>query len=245
MNIPATAAECPNLLLAQLPANEFQAIRPHLEFFPTPLKSVLFERDKEIRYAYFPLSGAHSVLAIMEDGSAVEVGTVGYEGLSTVDVLTGSTQATETTICQIPGESLRMPVEKFNDALAACPELRRLSYRFLQAYLAQVSQSVACNRLHSTEERFARWILHSHDRARSQTFQLTQEFLADMLGVHRPSISLIARSFQQAGLLRYNRGVITIMDRAGIEEACCECYGVVRRHLANFLGLGGSGQVDR
>lgn len=239
MSVPVTAADCPNLLLRRLPEEEYQLLQPHLEYFPTPLKTVLFERGKEIRYAYFPLSGAHSVLAIMEDGAAVEVGTVGYEGMSTVDILTGSTHATETTICQIPGDSLRMPVDKFHDLLGKAKEFRRLSYRFLQAYISMVSQSVACNRLHSTEERFARWILTSHDRVKGDTFLLTQEFLADMLGVHRPSISLIARSFQQAGLLNYRRGVITILDRAGIEETCCECYGVVKRQFAAALGGGG------
>lgn len=236
MSVPAIAAECANLLLARLPEDEYRMLRPHLEYFPTPLKTVLYERGKEIRHVYFPLSGAHSVLAVMEDGAAVEVGTVGFEGLSTVDVLTGSTQATETTICQIAGDSLRMPADKFNEVLGAATEFRRLAYRFLQAYLSQVSQSVACNRLHSTEERFARWILASHDRARSDTFYLTQEFLADMLGVHRPSITLIARSFQQAGLLTYRRGDITILDRDGIEEACCECYRVVRNQFEKALG---------
>lgn len=236
MSVPAIAADCANLLLSRLPEEEYQMLRPHLEYFPTPLKTVLFERGKEIRHVYFPLSGAHSVLAVMEDGAAVEVGTVGFEGLSTVDVLTGSKQSTETTICQIPGESLRLPVDKFNQFLETAKELRRLSYRFLQAYLSQVSQSVACNRLHTTEERFARWILVSHDRAKGTTFHITQEFLADMLGVHRPSITLIARSFQQAGLLTYRRGEVTILDRAGIEDACCECYSVVRTQYEKALG---------
>jgi len=238
MYVPATAEQCPNHLLSRLPEDEYQMLRPHLEYFPTPIKTVLFERGGEIRYVHFPLSGAHSVLAIMEDGSAVEVGTVGLEGMSTVDVLTGSTQATETTICQIPGESLRMRVEQFNELLGRAPEFRRLLYRFLQAYLSQVSQSVACNRLHTTEERFARWILLSHDRVKGDTFQLTQEFLADMLGVHRPSVTLVARNFQQAGLLTYNRGVITILDRAGLEEASCECYKVVRKQFEKALGKG-------
>ncbi|WP_420474534.1 Crp/Fnr family transcriptional regulator [Noviherbaspirillum sp. ST9] len=236
MYVPARAAECANLLLSRLPEEEYQMLRPHLEYFPTPAKTVLYERGKEIRWAYFPLSGGHSVLAVMEDGAAVEVGTVGFEGMSTVDLLTGSTLATETTICQIPGDSLRMPAEKLNELMGKAKEFRRLLYRFMQAYLSQVSQSVACNRLHSTEERFARWILVSHDRVKGNTFQLTQEFLADMLGVHRPSITLIARSFQQAGLLTYRRGVITILDREAIEDACCECYRVVRNQFEKALG---------
>ena len=127
MPVPVIAAECPNLLLSLLPEEEYQMLRLHLEYCPTPAKTILFERGKAIRHVYFPLSGAHSVLAVMEDGAAVEVGTVGYEGMSTVDVLTGSTLATETTICQIPGDSLRMPVEKFNEVLQKATELGRLA----------------------------------------------------------------------------------------------------------------------
>jgi CRP-like cAMP-binding protein len=236
MSIPAVAGECENYILSHLPENEYQAIRPHLERFPTPLRTIIFERNKEIEYTYFPLSGEHSVLAIMEDGAAVEVGTLGNEGMSTVDTLTGGMTAVETTICQIAGESLRMPVRKFMEALERLPEFKRLCYRYLQAYLSQVSQSVACNRLHSTEERFARWILMSHDRVKGDEFHITQEFLAIMLGVHRPSITLVARAFQQAGLIKYNRGTVTVVDREGLEEASCECYGVVKQQFLRILG---------
>ena len=236
MDVPATATACRNFILSNLPEAEYQALRPDLEYFPTPLRTVLYERDKEIHHVYFPLSGCHSVLAIMEDGAAIEVGTVGNEGMSTVDVLTGSSVATETTISQIPGDSLRIPVERFKAAFERQPELRRLSLCFLQAYLSHVSQSVACNRLHTTEERFARWILASHDRVQGDEFQLTQEFLADMLGVHRPSVSLVAKRFQQAGLLDYRRGIVRILDRAGLEETACECYAVVKARFARALG---------
>lgn len=235
-SVPSNAKACSNHLLSSLPEEEFQAIRPHLEYLPTPAHLLLFERDREIQYVYFPLSGCHSVLAIMEDGAAVEVGTVGNEGMSTIDVLTGSTYATETTVCQVPGDSLRIPVSRFNEVIQTNKEFRRLCFRFLQAYLSHVSQSVACNRLHTTEERFARWILLSHDRVQGDQFQLTQEYLADMLGVHRPSISLIAKRFQQAGLLDYKRGIVTIIDRAGLEEATCECYAAVRKQFERAIG---------
>lgn len=234
--VPATASACVNLLLARLPEQEYQALKPDLEFCPTDARTVIFERDKEIRYVYFPLTSCHSVLAVMEDGHAVEVGTVGNEGLSTVDVLMGSTVAIETTICQIPGDSLRIPVGKFKQALEHQKELRHLCYRFLQAYLSHVSQSVACNRLHTTEERFARWILASHDRVQRDEFQLTQEFLAAMLGVHRPLVSLIAKRFQQAGLLDYRRGVVKILDRNGLEESTCECYAAVKKQFERIIG---------
>lgn len=240
MHEPATTAgACANRLLALLPEDEYQALRPKLEYIDTPARFVVYERDKPITHVYFPLEGAHSVLAIMEDGAAVEVGTVGNEGLSTVDVLTGAVLAMETTISQIPGCALRMPLAVFLQAIEGDTALRRVTARFMQVYLAQVSQSVACNRLHSLEQRFARWVLMCHDRMMGDEFHLTQEFLADMLGVYRPSVSLVARSFQQAGLLRYNRGIITVLDRTGLEDACCECYGVVRRRYEKVFGAPG------
>ncbi len=236
MLVPATAGECANFILSHIPEREYQVLRPHLEFVPTPIKTMLFERNKEIRYTYFPLSGEHSVLAVMEDGAAVEVGTVGNEGMSTVDTLTGAMTAIETTICQISGESLRIPVEKFMESLEKLPELKHLCNCYLQAYLSQVSQSVACNRLHTTEERFARWILMSHDRVKGDQFYITQEFLAIMLGVHRPSVTLVAKTFQQAGLIRYNRGTVMVLDRVGLEEASCECYEAVKQQFVRILG---------
>jgi CRP-like cAMP-binding protein len=235
-SVTQSARECRNLLLSTLPEEDYRSLLPHLELVQTPIRFVVYERNKPIKHAYFPLSGAHSVLAIMEDGAAVEVGTVGNEGFSTVDLLTGSEIATETTICQIPGEALRMPTAKFMEAIAGDTPLRRITLRYLQAYLSQVSQSVACNRLHSIEQRFARWILISHDRVPGDELQLTQEFLADMLGVYRPSVSLVARTYQQAGLIKYTRGRITILDRAGLEEACCECYAIVRKNFERAIG---------
>jgi CRP-like cAMP-binding protein len=115
--------------------------------------------------------------------------------------------------------------------------LRKLVYRYLQAYLSQVSQSVACNRLHSTEERFARWLLISHDRVDGDVFHITQEFLANMLGVHRPSVTVVSKTFQQAGLITYNRGTVTVLDRKGLEAACCECYAVVRQKFQSAIGV--------
>jgi CRP-like cAMP-binding protein len=229
---PARASECANRLLALLPDAEYQALRAHFVHVTTPNRYVVHERNEPINDIYFPLEGSHSVLTIMEDGAAIEVGTVGNEGLSSVEVLTGARYALETTIAQVPGSALRLPLQQFLHAIEGDTALRRLSMLYLQVYLAQVSQSVACNRLHSIEQRFARWILMSHDRVRGDQFQLTQEFLADMLGVYRPSVTLVARTFQQAGLLRYHRGLVTILDRPGLEEACCECYSVARRRYA-------------
>lgn len=235
MNVPDHAADCRNALLARLPEDEYQRIRPHLESIPCPLKSTLYQRGQMIEHVHFPLSGEHSVIAIMENGAATEVGAVGFEGFSTIEAMTGSREALETVVCQIPGVALRMRLEPFLAAIEAKTALRDLVHRYLYAYLGQVSQAVACNRLHTTEERFAKWILMCHDRVDGDDIRITQEFLADMLGVHRPSVSLIARDFQQLGLIRYNRGLVTVLDRAGIEEASCECYAVVRKRLEHAL----------
>lgn len=232
----SSARECGNALLAMLPDNEFRALVPHLHRVALPIRTVVYERGQPIEHVYFPCTGAHSILAYMETGAAVEVGTVGNEGFSTVDVLIGGDYADKTTVSQVPGESLRLPVAVFKSAIAGDTELRRVAFRYLQAYLAQVSQSVACNRLHVLEERFARWVLMSHDRVPGDEFQLTQEYLADMLGVHRPSVSLVARAFQQAGLIQYSRGTIKILDRAGLEEASCECYDAVKNRFERLLG---------
>ena len=237
MNIPATPDHCSNQLLARLPESDYRSLLPHLEWIPCPLKSTFYQRDQPIEHVYFPLSGEHSVLAIMENGTAVEVGTVGNEGFSTVDIIVGSEQSLETVTCQIAGEALKMPVAPFLAAIEGKTELRRLVFRFLQAYMAQVSQSVACNRLHTIEERFAKWLLMNHDRVPGDEIHITQEFLADMLGVHRPTVSLIARRFQQLGLIKYSRGSLTVLDRPGIEDASCECYGVVRRQFERALGM--------
>jgi CRP-like cAMP-binding protein len=236
MSVPASAKECGNFLLSMLPEAEYQSLKPHFELIGSPLKSVFYQRDQPIEYVYFPLSGEHSVLTFMENGSAAEVGMVGNEGFSTVEVLTGSDWALETVICQIPGETLRLPLTRFMEAIQGETKLRRLVYRYFQYYLAQVSQSVACNRLHTTEERFAKWMLMNHDRVPGDEIHITQEFLADMLGVHRPSVSLIARGFQQLGLIKYSRGVVTVLDRQGIEEASCECYAAVRKQYERALG---------
>ena len=237
MSVPEHAADCSNALLSRLPESEYQRIRPHLGWIPCPFKSSFYLRGQRIEYVHFPLSGEHSVLTVMQNGAAVEVGTVGFEGFSAIEALTGADKALENVTCQIPGEALRMPIAAFLAAIEGKTALRDLVYRYLYVYLAQVSQAVACNRLHTTDERFAKWLLMCHDRVDGDDIQITQEFLADMLGVHRPSVSLIARRFQQLGLIRYNRGLVTILDRAGVEEASCECYAVIRQRFEQTLGL--------
>jgi CRP-like cAMP-binding protein len=227
---------CNNRLLSLLSADDYHALAPHLETVDVNLKQVVGERDHPISYIYFPCTAVLSVLAYMADGQVAAVGTIGNEGFYGIDVLMGGDLAIETTICQISGKALRLPATHFRDAIEGNTPLRRVTERYLQAYLSLVSQSVACNRLHHIEARFARWILMTHDRVLGDDFYLTQEFLAAMLGVHRPRVSLVAGSFQQAGMIRYNRGHMTILKREALEEMTCECYGIVKTQFERTIG---------
>ena len=226
-----------NLLLAKLTEEELRPLLPLLEFVETKVKEVLARQGNPIEYVYFPSAGACSCIVYLEDGSGVEVGTIGNEGFTNIEMLFDATLATETVVCQIAGTSLRMHANDFRSVLDTSPALTQLLKCSGQAYLAQVSQSVACNRLHSTDMRFARWLLVTHDRVEGDEFALTQEFLANMLGVHRPSVSVVAGLFQQAGIIRYSRGHMTIVDRARLEESSCECYAAVRGQFERLLGL--------
>lgn len=226
-----------NRLLALLPSAEYDCLRPRLELVHTEFKQVLFERNKPIEYIYFPCNSVFSVLSFTRDGAAVEIGTIGNEGFSGIDILIGGRLATDTTICQVAGNSLRMRTIDFLEAVNGETPLREVTQRFLRAYLSQVSQSVVCNRLHTIEERFARLVLMTQDRVAGNEFHLTQEFLADMLGVQRPSVSVVAGAFQQAGLIKYSRGHMTILNRQKLEEVACECYAVVCEQFDRLLSV--------
>lgn len=230
------ARGCHNQLLARLSSEEYQALLPLFDLIETPLKEVLYRQGEPISHVYFPCTSAHSCIVYMGDGTGVEVGTMGNEGFTGVEVLLDATVATETAVCQISGTSLRMNVGDFRKALGKSMALRKILRCSGQAYLSQVSQAVACNRLHGIEMRFARWLLVTHDRVRGDEFQLTQEFLAAMLGVHRPSVSVVAGAFQEAGMITYSRGHLTILDRPGLEASACECYAAVRSQFERLLG---------
>ncbi|MGV3741673.1 MAG: Crp/Fnr family transcriptional regulator [Burkholderiaceae bacterium] len=231
------ARTCQSQLLSRLPDDQYELILPMLDMVQTTLKEVLYRQGESIEYVYFPCNCGHSSMVYMEDGTMIEVGTVGNETFTGVELLFDAKVAIETVICQIPGFSMRMKVEDFRHAVDDQPAFRKLLQRSAQAYLAQVAQSAACNRLHSVDMRFARWLLISHDRVQSNEFALTQEFIASMLGVHRPSVSLVAGAFQQAGIIKYSRGRISILDRASLEDASCECYSTVRKQFKRLLDI--------
>lgn len=225
-----------NRLLSLLPEAEYEQLHPLLERVSLPSKYLFYERNQPIQYVYFPCSAVGSALALLENGTAVEAGTIGNEGVIGLEVFLGGNTGLARNICQVPGEAYRMSAHDFRVATQGNTALRCLMQRYAQAYLGLASQSVACNRFHSAEERCARWLLMTHDRTDSDQFMLTQEFLADMLGMHRPTVTLVAGLFQKAGLISYRRGLITILDRKALESASCECYGIVQAQFERLLG---------
>lgn len=231
------ARQVQNRLLDKLSDQELAPALPFFDLVQTGLRDVLVRQGRPITHIYFPGNCAHSCVVYMEGGNGVEVGTIGNDGFTCVEALFDAHLALETVVCQIAGASLRIANRDFQQLIDKGGTLTRVLHCSGQAYLSQVSQSVACNRLHSIDMRFARWMLITHDRVQGDEFSLTQEFLAAMLGVHRPSVSTVAGMFQQAGIIRYSRGHMRILDREKLEEASCECYQVVRGHFERLLGL--------
>jgi hypothetical protein len=227
--------DCRNRLLGMLDDDAYRALMPLLRRTRLAARTVVGARGAAAGAVYFPCSCVLSIVTLMRDGTMVETGAVGNEGFAGIDVLLGSESWGDTVICQVGGDCLWMARDDFCRAVAGDSGLRRATQRFLMAYLGLVAQSAACNRLHKVEERFARWMLMTRDRVGSDEFYLTQEFIAQMLGVHRPSVSTVASAFQQAGLIRYTRGRMTILDRAGLEQASCECYAVCARQIEAVL----------
>jgi CRP-like cAMP-binding protein len=210
---------------------------PLLEHLPLPLRLTLIEHDVPIRYVVFPLEGVVSLISTLADGTKVEVATIGPEGMVGLPLFLRATSIPFTAFVQVPGEALRMEAAAFDRLMdEATSEFSALLYRYTQALFNQLGQHVVCNRLHPIAQRCARWLLMTHDRMGRDTFSLTQEFLAQMLGVRRASVTEVAGRLQKAGLIRYHRGMIEVRDRAGLEAASCECYGVIKQQYDRLLG---------
>ncbi len=224
-----------NRLLTALPKDEYRRLRPHLEKVPLPLKDILYEANGPISHVFFPLNGVVS-LVIIEGGFTLELGTIGNEGMVGTPVFLGAESSPTRAISQVPGEALRMETKVFQEEMTRGGALHGLVQRYTQAMINQISQSTVCNHRHSVQKRMCRWLLMSHDRVGTDEFQLTQEFLAQMLGVRRPTVSAAAGILQKAGLITYHRGRLTVLDRKGLEAASCECYEVVAKELDRLLG---------
>jgi CRP-like cAMP-binding protein len=227
-----------NRLLDALPNGERERIRAEMHLNPLRPHDVLLEEGRALRNVHFPLVGVVSLMTPLVDGASIETATVGNEGMVGVHAfLGGGALGNARAIGQVPGEMLSMDVDVFRALVDDDGKLRTLMFAYMQALFAQISQAVACNSAHEIQQRTAKWLLESHDRAGgSDVFQLTQEFLAEMLGVTRPSVSVAARTLQEAGLITYRRGEITVLDRQGLEESACECYAAVQREYARLVG---------
>jgi CRP-like cAMP-binding protein len=235
MTPTATPGTFRNRILAALPAEERERLRPSLEHVPLELRHVIFEPNRTIEHVYFPEEGVVSVLGLLEDGSAIETATVGNEGMVGVPVFLGAMQMAGQAFAQIPGRAWRMPAGALREEVRRGSALAQLLGRYTQALFTLVAQSSACNRKHAVEQRCARWLLMTHDRVEGDTFELTHLFLSQMLGVRRATVSETAAALQVRGLIDYTRGRITIRDRAGLEAAACPCYGIIRAEFARML----------
>lgn len=224
-----------NRLLRALPPDEYDRIQAHLEPAVIAERGVLFETDEPITHVYFPETMVVSLVSILEDGSTVEIGTTGYEGLAGLPLFLGSRSSSVRAFVQVPGTGQRMTAESFTSLSGAPGAFHQLLLRYTHAFLTQVAQTAVCNARHLVEERCARWLLMTHDRVAGDEFNLTHEFIAFMLGVRRAGVNVAMRSLQDSGVVRYTRGRVLVVDRAGLERASCECYRVVRSHSERLL----------
>jgi CRP-like cAMP-binding protein len=223
-----------NKILLSLSGEEFNQVIAKLELVRLTLHQVLYEAGETIKSGYFVNAGVISVLAVQPDGKSVEVGLIGNEGFAGLPLLVGYRSSPTRLITQGDGTAYRCQAETLQQLARQLPRLERQLHRFGQRLAMQTTQIAACNRLHDVEERLARWILMSHDRILSDNLPLTQEFLAQMLGSRRASVTIAAGVLQKAGLISYTRGSVKILNRQKLEQAACDCYGIVQRQLRDW-----------
>ncbi len=226
-----------NRLLAALPKPEHDRVVARTREVTLDFGDVVYRPNGPVRHVLLPRTGVLSMVVIMADGGTVEVATVGNEGFAGLPLLLGTDRSPAQVYCQVPPcVARRMDADAFREEAGREGSFRGLLARYAQAAFAQSNQSTACNRLHSVEERCARWLLMTHDRVGADEFPLTHEILAQMLGVRRAGVTVAAGVLQRAGLIEYRRGRLRVLDRAGLEDAACECYGVVRGEFDRLLG---------
>ena len=218
-----------NHILLSLPADDRERLASRLERVSLTHGEVLFDPDQKITHVYFPDKAMISVVAYTEEGQGAEVAVIGFEGVTGIDVVLGSDRATNEFVTQLPNGAHRMTTADIREEFARGGAMQKLLLQFTRKLIVQISQTALCNRLHTTEKRLSRWLLMCHDRHDSNVLNITQEFLAVMLGTTRTSVSITANELQNSGFISYSRGVITILDRKGLEEYTCPCYNVIRQ----------------
>jgi CRP-like cAMP-binding protein len=224
-----------NRLLLALPARNLKQLLPELEEIRCQRAQVLMDADSALDHIYFPDSGVVSVVAVYADGSVIEMATIGREGCSGVQAILGAKRSSIQLLVQIPGSAAKMSRTAFTRAVHSMPSFEGLMDAYVQAFLEQVMVSVACNGAHSLKQRLARWLLMMRDRSDGDVLPITQDLLAEMLGVQRPTITNAAGELERAGLIERGRQQVTILDRRGLTEASCECYQLVRARVAFYL----------
>ena len=225
-----------NFILAAVPDKEYAQMRDRLEPVELGIKDMIYQADEPIGHVYFPTTAVLSMIAQVDGQAGVEVATIGREGMAGLPVFLGASTSPDLAFAQIRGRALRMPAGEFRDLANGAGAIQALLQRYTQAFFVQLAQGSACNRLHNLHQRLARWLLMTHDRVGQDEFLLTQEFMAQMLAVRRATVTEAAGRLQQAGLITYGRGIITIVDRAGLEAASCECYQIIADEHARLVG---------
>ena len=224
-----------NRFLAALPREEYAHLAPYLETVRLQQNKALYEADGNIRYAYFLKGGMASLISVTEDGDGIEVGMIGNEGVIGIPAIFGIKVSPYRVVIQLPANAMRIQAWVLRAEFNRSVQFRDLVLRREHMLLTQISQSAACNRYHSMRERLCRWLLISYDRVHADHLDLTQEFLAQMIGAPRTRVTVVANLLQKSGLIRYRRGKIQILDRRGLEAASCECYRVVKSQITHLI----------
>ena len=232
--MPAPPDPRKNHLLAALPDAEWQRWLPQLELVEMPLGQVLYESGSTLSHVYFPITAIVSLLYVMEDGASAEIAVVGNEGIVGIALFMGGESTPSRAVVQSAGQGLRLKAHAIKDEFSRAPVLHLL-LRYTQALFTQMAQTAVCNRHHSLDQQLCRWLLLSLDRLHGSELTMTQELIANMLGVRREGVTEAALKLQKAGLIRYARGRISVLDRPGLEKRSCECYAVVKKEYDRLL----------
>ena len=233
--VPNTPHPRQNHLFSVLPEDDYARLLQHLELVPLALGQALYEPGIPMRHVYFPTTAIVSLLYVMEDGASAEIAVVGNEGIVGVSLFMGGETTSSRAVVQSAGHAYRLKGQLLKDEFYRAGAMQRLLLRYTQALLTQMAQTAVCNRHHSLDQQLCRWLLLSLDRLTSNQLVMTQELIANMLGVRREGVTEAAGNLQRAGLIDYNRGHITVLDRDGLEQRACECYAVVRKEFERLL----------
>ena len=233
--MPAPHTPKQNHLLAALPATEFERLSPHLELVPMPLGEALYESGGRLQHVYFPTTSIVSLLYVMEDGASAEIAVVGNEGVLGIALFMGGETTPSRAVVQSAGYGYRLKAQLLKQEFNRAGPMMHLLLRYTQALIAQMAQTAVCNRHHSVDQQLCRWLLLSLDRLSTDELTMTQELIANMLGVRREGVTEAAGNLQRAGVIRYSRGRITVLERLRLEQAVCECYAVVKKEFDRLL----------